>query len=1204
MGTCANCIDVTKLGTGKCNPLSSDCVVYSGPNLPCSTIKTNETITLALQKIEAILCTAGSGINLSYLASPIDGTVENSGGTDAIIPLANSVNAGLLSPAGFITIQGIGNLITQFITDGDTTHAPSGDAVFDALFLKADNSNVLHTTGSESFTGYKSSINTVGLPSGITLVNDIGTSTNVFSVQNDSEVEGAFIWANAGGPALQLATYAQFGGPALKILASTLSTGKGLVFLKSGIETTWIDNNGEITAPKFIVPGGLSTQFLKADGSLDSTVYQPLITSPITGTGAVGQVAFWTGANTQSGDNSFVWDNTNKRAGFGTSTPGVVIDVVGTSFASSQIRTATVSNTDISVLAFRRARIGTTAVLSGDAIGSVGFRGHDGTSYGSASTASIDAYASENFTTGAKGSSLAFLVTPKLSSTPINPLNIFGTSVNVQYDFANPTNVQGAFYSTVLGKGDNATFKGVIAGVFQAKDRPDVTALNKGVLYAINASVAPLIDRNNVPFDDVGCFIANNDGTGIGTDAIYISKNSTSFNTTSQWSTLFTSDANAKFGIRLMGIHTVEYLRFGTKYVIDKDAVTTTSGNINPATNNSVALGTDANNYSFVRTNSITSNTTLSFDTVNNNSISILQGGIQKIRLFNTSNLVIQNGGTFVDKGQRLQVEGTTLLNGITTLGVLPTTSAGTYDILTRNTSTGVIEKIASSSVVIGTGTINTIPKFGTVSGLVDSTISDTGIGVGGMVTINNFIGGQFTRTIPTGDTFIGQGVDIIQSTPTSRLRNIETITYIEDGIASTVQIGGWLKQIANSKSTNQPTVSFISNESRFSQNGLGTLSAISIHRSSLNGSGTGGITSAILYEGFVNPMLNTFPITNFFGFLLTNSPQNNVTNSYGVRIGELYGSAISRAVDLGVSSGTGKYNIYSGGTADNYLLGNTGIGTLPFSNEKLRVGGNITGSTTSYGTSHRAVIQSDVTTQACYNISIASTQAASFTLGFLQHYAAIQGTFGAGSTVTTQIGFGVDSSLIGAVNNRAFRGGLNSAPNNYNLFMDGTASNYINGDVSIGTLTTGNAKLNIGGTSVASSGVARSIYLNTPLTASANNDTLVGIEINPSFTNGSFTNVTNLALKAQGEISVIRPGVPTQSVNITGNNSATATPYINSYSSANNAKQLIIASSTDVNNTAPTGGFLGIWFNILGANVSQITQNGNLIVGTVLNLV
>lgn len=50
----------------------------------------------------------------------------------------------------------------------------------------------------------------------------------------------------------------------------------------------------------------------------------------ITGSGAAGQVAFWTGASAQGGDNAIFWDNTNKRLGLGTTTPGVRLDIHGT----------------------------------------------------------------------------------------------------------------------------------------------------------------------------------------------------------------------------------------------------------------------------------------------------------------------------------------------------------------------------------------------------------------------------------------------------------------------------------------------------------------------------------------------------------------------------------------------------------------------------------------------------------------------------------------------------------------------------------------------------------------------------------------------------------------------------------------------------------------------------------------------------------
>jgi len=73
------------------------------------------------------------------------------------------------------------------------------------------------------------------------------------------------------------------------------------------------------------------------------------------------------------------------------------------------------------------------------------------------------------------------------------------------------------------------------------------------------------------------------------------------------------------------------------------------------------------------------------------------------------------NGDTFLS----LYVKGTSTLTGTLTvpaitIGLTPTTSAGTYDMLTRNTSTGVVEKVASTSLSQWTTTANDIQNNNT----------------------------------------------------------------------------------------------------------------------------------------------------------------------------------------------------------------------------------------------------------------------------------------------------------------------------------------------------------------------------------------------------------------------------------------------------------------------------------------------------------
>jgi len=140
------------------------------------------------------------------------------------------------------------------------------------------------------------------------------------------------------------------------------------------------------------------------------------------------------------------------------------------------------------------------------------------------------------------------------------------------------------------------------------------------------------------------------------------------------------------------------------------------------------------------------------------------------------------------------------------------------------------------------------------------------------------------------------------------------------------------------------------------------------------------------------------------------------------------------------------------------------GVGTTSLTGYSLRVAKNITGDITGIGVGSNGTVQSDVTSSAsAFNTEI-NTAAASFTLDSLVHYRAAQGTKGAGSTITNQYGFIAHGSMTGATNNYGFFGSLDSAANRWNLYMSGTAANYINGDTSIGTLT-GGYKLNVGGT-------------------------------------------------------------------------------------------------------------------------------------------
>jgi hypothetical protein len=141
-------------------------------------------------------------------------------------------------------------------------------------------------------------------------------------------------------------------------------------------------------------------------------------------------------------------------------------------------------------------------------------------------------------------------------------------------------------------------------------------------------------------------------------------------------------------------------------------------------------------------------------------------------------------------------------------------------------------------------------------------------------------------------------------------------------------------------------------------------------------------------------------------------------------------------------------------GTANNFLAGSLGIGATNLTGVNLFLSKTLTGSVDSYHINVNGIIQSDVTNSATYFRSSASTAAASFAVGSLFHYVANQGSLGAGSSVGTQTGFQVNANLIGATNNFGFRGDIPSGTNRWNLYMAGTAANYMAGQLLVGTTT------------------------------------------------------------------------------------------------------------------------------------------------------
>jgi hypothetical protein len=149
-------------------------------------------------------------------------------------------------------------------------------------------------------------------------------------------------------------------------------------------------------------------------------------------------------------------------------------------------------------------------------------------------------------------------------------------------------------------------------------------------------------------------------------------------------------------------------------------------------------------------------------------------------------------------------------------------------------------------------------------------------------------------------------------------------------------------------------------------------------------------------------------------------------------------------------------------GTAANYMAGALGVGSVAATGTTFRVGKNVTGAATSNSVIADGAIQSDVTSDARGFISRPTVAAAAFTLGNLYHFYANPSTVGSGATITNSVGFHAESTLgdnsSGTVTNAfGFYGNLASASGRFNLYMNGTAANYMAGRLGVGaTLTSG----------------------------------------------------------------------------------------------------------------------------------------------------
>jgi hypothetical protein len=295
---------------------------------------------------------------------------------------------------------------------------------------------------------------------------------------------------------------------------------------------------------------------------------------------------------------------------------------------------------------------------------------------------------------------------------------------------------------------------------------------------------------------------------------------------------------------------------------------------------------------------------------------------------------------------------------------------------------------------------------------------------------------------------------------------------------------------------------------------------------------------------------------------------------------------------------------------ADGYMTVGGGV-TSPSNNVVYYANGvSLSTSTTAYGFFHAQEFN-ETTTGGGYSFTAApKVKASAFTMGNLIGFYANVPTIGAGATVTSYTGFYVQD-FSGAGSNYGLRMRMSSGTGKWNIYADGTASNYLAGTLLIGTTTdNGTDKLQVVGTVKSSgsittggafnvdgaAGVGRSVYFKTSgsnrweLTASSSaesgSNAGSNLVLNRYSDAGTWIDSPLSITRSTGIASFgVSPTAPTPTA---GDSSATLATTAFVVNTKNGASTVSVAGSTDRTLTAAQAG-VGIII-LTGALTGSIT--------------
>jgi len=209
--------------------------------------------------------TSVAALTIGTTGTDLSSTVATSTTTPVItlnVPTASATNRGALASADWTTFNGKQAALngTGFVKATGTT-------------ISYDNTNYLPLTGGTltgALSGTSGTFTQLG--AGVTPINYFSVRTgtnNIFDIYDNGT------------------------GPAIQSVNDNVTLYRPLFFF-----ATAFTFSNSVTATSFVKTSGTSSQFLKADGTVDSSTYQTILTNPVTGTGTTNYLPKFTGAST------------------------------------------------------------------------------------------------------------------------------------------------------------------------------------------------------------------------------------------------------------------------------------------------------------------------------------------------------------------------------------------------------------------------------------------------------------------------------------------------------------------------------------------------------------------------------------------------------------------------------------------------------------------------------------------------------------------------------------------------------------------------------------------------------------------------------------------------------------------------------------------------------------------------------------------